>query len=123
MLKKVLKIHRISILLVVVLLLGTISTGVVLAKSSDNGQVEATISFADAEAIALEANPGTRIIDTELEKENGVLIYEVELSNGKEVEIDASTGVIIQTELDDDDDCDVNDENDDRYEDEEEIED
>jgi len=67
-------------------------------------QGKATISAADAEAAALAANAGASIIETELDNENGVLVYSVELSNGSEVKVDAGTGGILHTEFDDVDD-------------------
>ena len=107
MLRKLTTKTGIVAVLTVVLLLGILTVGTVLAQSPDEGQAGAIISTTDAEAIALEANPGVSVVDTELEKENGVLVYGVELSNGKEVKIDANTGVILQTELEDKDDTDV----------------
>lgn len=53
--------------------------------------------------IALQEFPGT-IVELELEREDGRLIYEIEIENGEmeaEIEIDAYTGEIIVIELDD----------------------
>jgi uncharacterized membrane protein YkoI len=61
-------------------------------------QSKATISAADAEAAVLAANPGTTVVKTELDNENGVLVYSVELSNGKDVKVDAGNGQILHTE-------------------------
>lgn len=62
-----------------------------------------------ARAIALAKVPGT-ILDEELEKEHGRLQYAFDIrdSEGKvyDVEIDANTGEILQSTLDDDDDDD-----------------
>ena len=63
-------------------------------------QSKATISAAQAEAAALATNPGTTVAETELDNENGVLVYSVELSNGKDVKIDAGTAKILHTEAD-----------------------
>ena len=63
-------------------------------------QAKATISTTDAEAVAIAANPGTKVVKTELENENGVLVYSVELSNGKDVKVDAGNGQILHTEVD-----------------------
>ena len=63
-------------------------------------QQKATISTADAEQTALAANPGTSVVKTELENENGTVVYGVELSNGKDVKVDAGAGVILHTEAD-----------------------
>jgi len=61
-------------------------------------QSKATISAADAEQAALAANSGTTIVKTELDNENGVLVYSVELSNGMDVKVDAGTGTVLHTE-------------------------
>lgn len=70
------------------------------AEDSAPLQAEATISAADAEAAALAANPDTSVVKTELDNENGILVYSVELSNGKEVKVDAGTGQILPAEVD-----------------------
>jgi len=61
-------------------------------------QAMATISSAEAEAAALAANPGTTVVKTELDNENGVLVYSIELSNGMDVKVDAGNGKILHTE-------------------------
>lgn len=61
-------------------------------------QAKATITGAEAEAAALAANPGTTVVKTELDIENGVLVYSVELSNGMDVKVDAGNGNILHTE-------------------------
>jgi uncharacterized membrane protein YkoI len=58
-------------------------------------QDQATVSAADAEAAALAANPGTTVIKTELDNENGALVYSVELSNGSDVKVDAGNGTVL----------------------------
>ncbi|GAB4535888.1 MAG: PepSY domain-containing protein [Anaerolineae bacterium] len=65
-------------------------------------QGKATISAADAEAAALAANPGATLVKTELDNENGVLVYSVELSSGLDVKVDAGNGQILYMEQDDD---------------------
>ena len=61
-------------------------------------QSKATITAKDAEAAALAANPGTTVVKTELDNENGALVYSVELSNGMDVKVDAGNGKILHTE-------------------------
>jgi len=61
-------------------------------------QGKATISITDAEAAALAANPGATVVKTELDNENGVLVYSVELSNGSDVKVDAGNGSILFTD-------------------------
>ncbi|PXF60612.1 MAG: hypothetical protein C4B59_08835 [Candidatus Methanogaster sp.] len=47
-------------------------------------------------------NPDATVTEIELENENGVLVYDVELSNGMGAEVDAGTGVVLHTEVDGD---------------------
>lgn len=61
-------------------------------------QGQATISAADAEAVALAANPGATVVKTELDNENGALVYSVELNNGADVKVDAGNGSILFTD-------------------------
>lgn len=61
-------------------------------------QSKAIITSAEAEDAALEANPGTTVVKMELDNENGVLVYSVELSNGMDVKVDAGNGKILYTE-------------------------
>ncbi len=42
-------------------------------------------------------------MESELENENGCLVYGFELSNGLDVKVDAGTGEVVHTESDDDD--------------------
>ncbi|CAH0304704.1 hypothetical protein SRABI96_04734 [Peribacillus sp. Bi96] len=63
----------------------------------------AKISSDQAEKIALKKVDG-QITDVELDSENGILVYEFEINQGKkeyDVVVDASTGEILKTELDD----------------------
>jgi len=61
-------------------------------------QTKATITSAQAEAAALAANPGATVVKSELDNENGVLVYSVELSNGMDVKVDAGNGKVLHTE-------------------------
>ncbi len=61
-------------------------------------QTKATITSAQVEAAALAANPGATVVKTELDNENGALVYSVELNNGLEVKVDAGNGTILHTE-------------------------
>jgi uncharacterized membrane protein YkoI len=67
----------------------------------------AAISSAEAEAAAVAANPGTTVVKTELDNENGVVVYSVELSNGMDVKVDAGNGEILYTEQAGSDDAEV----------------
>jgi len=61
-------------------------------------QGKATISAADAKAAALAANPGASVVNTELDEEQGVVVYNVELDDGSDVMVDAADGTILATE-------------------------
>jgi hypothetical protein len=99
-----------------------------LAKGSTPSALsqEATITPEEAKAAALAANPGATVVKVGLERENGTLVYEVELDNGLEVEVDASDGTIVGTDQEDageaaDDVDDVQDEDEDEVEDADEA--
>jgi uncharacterized membrane protein YkoI len=55
------------------------------------------ITVEQAQAAVLVAHPGT-VIKTELDDENGQLIYSVELDGGVDIKVDAMTGAILATE-------------------------
>jgi uncharacterized membrane protein YkoI len=76
----------------------TQTEGMSEADESAALQGNATISAADAEATALAANPGTTVVKTELDNENGALVYSVELSNSADVKVDAGSGSILFTD-------------------------
>lgn len=61
-------------------------------------QDQATITATDAEAAALAANPGASVVKTELDNENGALVYSVELSSGADVKVDAGNGAVLFTD-------------------------
>ncbi len=61
-------------------------------------QGKALISAADAEAAVLAANPGASVVKTELDNENGALVYSVELDNGADVKVDAGNGDLLFTD-------------------------
>lgn len=60
----------------------------------------AKITADEAAAAALAANPGTTVVKTELENENGALVYSVELDNGLDVKVDAGNAAILYTHPD-----------------------
>ncbi len=59
---------------------------------------QAKITQQQAEAAALTANPGTTVDHTQLQNQNGTLVYDVDFANGGGVIVDATTGAIIKTE-------------------------
>jgi uncharacterized membrane protein YkoI len=65
----------------------------------------AAVSMESAQETALAAFPGARIDESEIEEENGRLIYSFELagtqSGSVEVEVDAMTGELLPAEVDD----------------------
>ena len=61
-------------------------------------QGQAKISAGDAEAAALAANPGATVVKTEMDNENGALVYSVELASGLDVKVDAGNGAILATD-------------------------
>ncbi|MFY0783600.1 PepSY domain-containing protein [Peribacillus simplex] len=63
----------------------------------------AKISMDQAEKIALKEVDG-QVTDAELDSENGILVYELEISQGQkeyDVVIDATTGKVLKNQLDD----------------------
>jgi uncharacterized membrane protein YkoI len=56
-----------------------------------------SITVEQAQKAALAVHSGT-VIKTELDNENGNLIYSVEFTGGSEVKVDAMTGVVLGTE-------------------------
>lgn len=66
---------------------------------------EATLTIDDAIKVALADMPG-KVIEAELEKDDGVMVWEIELVNNQnelyEFEIDANSGAILESERDDD---------------------
>lgn len=61
-------------------------------------QSKALITAADAESAAMTSNPGTSVVKTELDNENGALVYSVELDSGADVKVDAGNGQILFTD-------------------------
>lgn len=100
-------------------LLGAVSLGGVFAQTAPaaGGQVEtgeqaesaalasqAKVSADQANAAALAKFPGATIKKTELDNENGKVIYSVQLTDsagtGQDVKVDATTGTVVSTEAD-----------------------
>lgn len=59
---------------------------------------QATLTADEAIASAVAANPGSGAVKTELDNENGALVYSVELDNGLDVKVDAASGAVLNTE-------------------------
>lgn len=60
--------------------------------------LQPAIDLTRAQEIALDGQSGAVVTGVELDGDDGVLAYDVRLDNGTEVEIDATTGAILETE-------------------------
>ena len=63
---------------------------------------DAALSEQEAQRFANRAAPG-EVIDSELESEDGVMVYEFEIQQGdvvREIEVDAHTGAILENAID-----------------------
>jgi len=85
--------------LAVALLAGSLLVGSAFAQGPTPPQ--ATITAEEAKDAALAANPGTAVIQAELDDEGGAPVYEVELDSGLDVKVDANSGAILGTEQED----------------------
>ncbi|MGM7700263.1 PepSY domain-containing protein [Pseudalkalibacillus sp. Hm43] len=84
---------------------------------------QADLTVEEAEEAALKEVPGKVTGKTEIEKEDGKLVYEVTIESAedqsvKEVELDANSGEILEVEAEDDDDDDDEDEDESEEDDE-----
>jgi len=89
--------------LAVALLVGSLVKG---AFAQGPTPPQATITAEEAKAAALEAYPGTTVVQVELEREHGTLVYEVGLDDGLEVLVDAGDGTVLGPEQEAADDAD-----------------
>ena len=87
--------------LAVALLVGSLVTGALAQGTTPVAPPQGPLTPEQAKAVALEANPGATVVRVEQEHEHGTLVYEVQLDNGQEVEVDASDGTILGAELED----------------------
>ena len=60
--------------------------------------LQPTIDLATAQQTALQGQTGAAVASVKLDGEDGTLIYDVELDNGTEVEVDATSGEVLKTE-------------------------
>jgi uncharacterized membrane protein YkoI len=81
------------------------STGAILGTDGNGanqagGVAPATVSITadQARAIAETANPGATALEVDFDHDDGFGLFKVELNNGRDVTIDASTGAILGTE-------------------------
>ena len=101
--------RRLRIALLAVLALGAVGTTAVVAQSRAVRQAAATITPEQAREAALRAFPGATAEpadeSVELETEDGKSVYEVEITlNGREMDVlvDAETGAVLSSEVEDD---------------------
>ncbi len=85
------------------LVTGGLLAGPVRSWAADGGD-DPSVSRAHAEEIAVAQYPDARVLESDLDREAGVLVYDIELSNGYDVEIDAMTGEVRFAALDHEDD-------------------
>jgi len=69
----------------------------------DSITADTAITLAQAEATALDLYPDAQVVKSDLDNEDGTLVFSVELDNGMEVKVDAATGAVLGTESDEDD--------------------
>lgn len=81
------------------------------------------IDLVQAQEAALTGNEGAAVASVELTGDDGILVYEVKLDNGTEVEVDATSGEVLKTEQAGDEQADDEDEDDDEESDDDEGED
>ena len=95
---------------ITVAIIAGISTAVIASKEHDDlnsasAIQEATLGIDEATKIASKEVAG-KVIEAELEHDDGILVWEIEVINDKnqiyEVEIDANSGAILEIEQDDD---------------------
>jgi hypothetical protein len=92
----------------VMLMLTAVSIGAVYAGNNSKANATAVeqkdltslakVTAEQATTAALQANPGATAKATELNNENGSLVWGVELSNGAEAKVDAGDGKVLLTE-------------------------
>lgn len=83
------------------LVAGGLAAGPIAGLAQDSP--DADLSEDEAVQIAVSEYPDATVIYVDRDHEDGVPVYEINLSNGYELEIDGNSGVIIDSERDDDD--------------------
>ena len=93
---------------VTLLVAGALLAGPVAGVAQDQiSGIDAKISRQEAEDIAIGEYPDAEVREIELDKEAGVPVYEIDLSNGVDLDIHGDTGEILMAETDDDSDDDA----------------
>ena len=94
--------RTIFVLLLTGVLLGGVLIGVVLYSPRAASAQQTQLTPDEAKAAAEAVSPGSAATGVSLEREGSKDVYEVQLDNGMEVELDAATGEILETEMEDD---------------------
>lgn len=89
-------------LLMTGVILGGVLIGIILNNPRAASAQQTRLTPEEARAAAEAIGDGAKATDVDLEREGSRDVYEVQLDNGMEVEIDAATGEILETELEDD---------------------
>ncbi len=76
---------------------GTVLSNTTSSITSSTVNSDSTITLEEAIAIAQKQFPDKTIKETEKESENGKQVWEVEFTDGTKVEIDATTGEILES--------------------------
>lgn len=94
--------RTIFVLLATGILLAGVLIGVFMNTPTTARAQQSQLTSDEAKAAAEAVSPGAAATHVGLEHEGGKDVYEVQLDNGMEVEIDATTGEILATEQSDD---------------------
>jgi len=94
--------RTIFVLLTTGILLAGVLIGVFMNTPTTARAQQSQLTSDEARAAAEAVSPGAAATHVVLEHEGGKDVYEVQLDNGIEVEIDAATGEILATEQSDD---------------------
>lgn len=79
-----------------------LTTAGAFAYSGQQYASQAKVTIAQARAISLHAVPGGKIVDEELEKEDGALRFSFDVKRGsvtREVGVDAKTGKLLENSV------------------------
>ena len=94
--------RTIFVLLATGILLAGVLIGVFMNTPTTARAQQSQLTSDEAKVAAEAVSPGAAATHVGLEHEGGKDVYEVQLDNGMEVEIDATTGEILATEQSDD---------------------
>lgn len=87
----------VGVLAVVVLAGGLVTGALAQGPGPAAPSQQTTITPEQAKDAALAANPGTAVVNVDLDNDGGTPVYEVELDSGQDVLVDANSGAILDT--------------------------